>query len=657
MQILTKNYRPEIDGLRCIAVISVILYHAKITFFHTQPFKGGFIGVDIFFVISGYLITSIILRELIDKGSFSFKNFYMRRIRRILPALIFIMLVSIPFSWIYIYPIDLISFSKSILYSLGFGSNFYFHYSGLEYGSPESLLKPFLHTWSLSVEEQYYILFPVALVTVFKYFRKNILIFLLLCFIISLALADWGSKNYPSSTFYFLHARIWELICGSLMAYFEVKQGHRSQNKILCQILPVFGLFLISCSIFFFDNKIFHPSFYTLIPVVGASLILWFTNKDDIIKKILSYKIFVGIGLISYSLYLWHYPIFSFAKNLEIFFDENFGKLFLIIITFILSIFTYYFIERPARRTNSFKIVFLTLIVFAFMVLVYNTTVIINDGFLNRVKVKNYQEKHTFDYLTQKDKKCFGRRENPCKFGSHKKEILLIGDSQLASLSFDLYNRTKFSYTFKPITIPGYFHLRDVKQINKHTKKVNTGYDVQRDKIDKILNESKNNIIIIGGATSLYFQNKRVEGRAIHWDSLFVDKVSLKYDSTIIENAFMNLIKDLSINNEVILLYPMPEIGVNLQKKKFENMVRVFNYKYSSFLKQNKEVINFFNTINHPKIHKVYSYKAFCNEKTDLCATHDENNFFFYDGYHPSLEGAKMINNLIMNKINLLNKE
>ncbi len=657
MQILTKNYRPEIDGLRCIAVISVILYHANITFFGTQPFKGGFIGVDIFFVISGYLITSIILRELIDKESFSFKNFYKRRIRRILPALLFIMLVSLPFSWIYIYPIELITFSKSILYSLGFGSNYYFHYSGLEYGSPESLLKPFLHTWSLSVEEQYYILFPIALVTVFKYFRKNIFYFLLLSFVISLVLADWGSKNYPSSTFYFLHARVWELICGSIMAYFEIKQGHRSQNKTLCQILPVFGLFLISYSIFFFDNKIFHPSFYTLIPVVGASLILWFTNKDDVIKKFLSYKIFVGIGLISYSLYLWHYPIFSFAKNLEIFFDESFGKLILITVTFILSIFTYYFVERPARRTNSFKIVFLTLIVSVFIILAYNTTIIINDGFLNRVKVKNYQEKNTFNYLTQKNKVCFGRSENLCKFGTHKKEILLIGDSQLASLSFDLYNRTKFNYTFRPITFPGYFHLRDVKQINKHTKKVNIGYDAQRDKIDRILNESKNNIIIIGGATSLYFQNKRVEGRASHWDALFVDKASLKYDPKIIENNFINLINDLSINNEVILLYPIPEIGVNLQKKKFENMVRVFNYKYSNFLKQNKEVIDFFNTINHPKIHKVYSYKAFCNEKKDLCTTHDENNFFFFDGYHPSLEGAKMINNLIMKKINLINKQ
>ena len=140
MQKLSRHYRPEIDGLRCIAVISVIFYHAQITIFGFQPFKGGFIGVDIFFVISGYLITSIILKEILEKGSFSFKNFYKRRIRRILPVLIFVMLVSIPFSWLYIYPIDLVSYSKSILYSLGFSSNYYFHYSGLEYGSPESLL-------------------------------------------------------------------------------------------------------------------------------------------------------------------------------------------------------------------------------------------------------------------------------------------------------------------------------------------------------------------------------------------------------------------------------------------------------------------------------------------------------------------------------------
>ena len=220
---MKNNYRPEIDGLRCFAVLSVVLYHAQILFFDFQTFKGGFIGVDIFFVISGYLITSIILNDLIDKKNFLFKDFYIRRARRILPALLFIMLVSIPFSWIYLYPIDLVNYSKSLLYSLGFGSNFYFHYSGLEYGSPEGLLKPFLHTWSLSVEEQYYLIFPIILVTVFKYFNKYFLHLLLFIFIVSLIFADIGSKNFSSSTFYFLHTRIWELICGSLIAYYEIK--------------------------------------------------------------------------------------------------------------------------------------------------------------------------------------------------------------------------------------------------------------------------------------------------------------------------------------------------------------------------------------------------------------------------------------------------
>ena len=424
---IKSQYRPEIDTLRAIAVMAVIIYHAKIYLFGNLIFSGGFLGVDIFFIISGYLITSIILKELIEKESFSFKNFYEKRIRRILPALLFIMLVSIPFSWIYLYPVDLVNFSKSILYSLGFGSNFYFHFSGLEYGSPEGLLKPFLHTWSLSVEEQYYILFPIWLVTVFKYFRKHLIYFLLICFVTSLLFADWGSKNYVSSTFYFLHTRIWELICGSLIAYFEIKKGHRAQNKILCNILPILGLILISYSFFYFDSETFHPSFYTLIPATGVTLILWFTHKDNVICKILSYKIFVKIGLISYSLYLWHYPIFSFANHLEILFDNNFGKLILIAITFILSIFTYNFIEQPARKVNSSKTVFSTLIIFTVIIVSYLVTVIAMDGFFNRIKVKNYQKKHTFSYLTQDSVVCFGRLKNLCKFGSHEKKNNLIG--------------------------------------------------------------------------------------------------------------------------------------------------------------------------------------------------------------------------------------
>ena len=155
-------YRPEIDGLRAIAISAVILYHAQITILGHIPFKGGFIGVDIFFVISGYLITSIILKELVTTGSFSFKYFYERRIIRILPVLVLTILASLPFAWIYLLPSSFVDFSKSILYSLGFTSNLYFHYSGQVYGAENGLFKPFLHTWSLSIEEQYYFLFPLV---------------------------------------------------------------------------------------------------------------------------------------------------------------------------------------------------------------------------------------------------------------------------------------------------------------------------------------------------------------------------------------------------------------------------------------------------------------------------------------------------------------
>ena len=166
------NYRPEIDGLRAIAVVSVVLYHAQLSIYGIKPFQGGYIGVDIFFVISGYLITSIILKELFTKGTLSLQLFYERRVRRILPALLLVMLTSLPFAWLLFLPNTFIDFSKSILYSLGFTSNLYFHYTGQEYGAVSGLLKPFLHTWSLSVEEQFYILFPTFLLIIFKFFRK-----------------------------------------------------------------------------------------------------------------------------------------------------------------------------------------------------------------------------------------------------------------------------------------------------------------------------------------------------------------------------------------------------------------------------------------------------------------------------------------------------
>lgn len=222
---MNLRYRPEIDGLRAIAVISVILYHAEITILGHRLFKGGFIGVDIFFVISGYLITYIILKELVITGKFKFQKFYERRIRRIIPALLVVMYLSLPLAYLYLLPNSFVDFSKSILSSLLFISNFYFHYSDQVYNAESSSLKPFLHTWSLSIEEQFYILFPVVLLITFNYFRKYLIHILIFGFVVSLGLADWGSRNHASFNFYILPTRAWELLAGSILAYFEINGG------------------------------------------------------------------------------------------------------------------------------------------------------------------------------------------------------------------------------------------------------------------------------------------------------------------------------------------------------------------------------------------------------------------------------------------------
>jgi peptidoglycan/LPS O-acetylase OafA/YrhL len=373
-------YRPEIDGLRAIAVISVIFYHAQITFFSQKIFVGGFIGVDIFFVISGYLITSIILKELVIKGTFSFKNFYERRARRILPVLLFVILASLPFAWNYLLPSIFIDFSKTILFSLGFSSNFYFNYSASDYFGSHPY-KPFLHTWSLSIEEQFYIIFPLILIITFKYFKKYLFVFLLIGFFTSLLISDWASIKYSSKAFYLIVTRAWELIAGSILAYLQIIKGYRAKNRSLNSSMPSIGIFLIFLSIFFFKDEVPHPSFYTLLPIFGVCLVIWFSNKDELITKILSSKFFVGIGLISYSLYLWHYPIFVFNDIIK----TEYNLFILIIIITLLSIFSYFYIELPARnKNNKFRPIFLLIFSTFIFLLYFNFNVLLKNGYEKR---------------------------------------------------------------------------------------------------------------------------------------------------------------------------------------------------------------------------------------------------------------------------------
>jgi peptidoglycan/LPS O-acetylase OafA/YrhL len=426
------QYRPEIDGLRAIAVVSVILYHAQINLFGKQPFNGGFIGVDIFFVISGYLISSIILKELILTGAFSFKYFYERRIRRILPALSFVMLASFPVAWLYLPPSRLIEFSTSILYSLGFSSNFYFYFSGLQYDAWEGLFAPFLHSWSLSVEEQYYILFPALFFLIFKYFQKLILPFLIFSFVISLALAEYLSEDFPSSTFYFIHTRIWELSAGSILAYLEIKHGHRSNNKSLNSIFSIVGTFLIVISfIKIFNHGTPHPSVYTLVPVVGVCLIIWFSSKDTIVTNILSSKIFVWTGLISYSLYLWHYPIFSFAKISGLVSGSFKLKVLLAVLTIIISTVSFFLIEKNFRNKKlNFSKVLKILGISSLIIIIGNFLVIKSNGFPDRFEnLKLINKNYNIDNFYLNRNRIPKINQSKSEFIKDKEKVLIIGAS------------------------------------------------------------------------------------------------------------------------------------------------------------------------------------------------------------------------------------
>ena len=462
-------YRPEIDGLRAISVIAVLIYHAKLTFFDFQIFKGGFIGVDIFFVISGYLITLIILKELISKGTLSFKFFYEKRVRRILPTLLVVMIVSAPFAWIYLIPWNFVSYSNSILYSLVFNSNLYFYNLGHVYGAIDGLLKPFLHTWSLSVEEQFYILFPITLFVIFRFSNKFLIHFLILGFIISLGIADWGSRNYPRLNFYILPSRCWELLAGSILAYLEIKSGTRNKNKLFRLIFPTVGILLIGYSLFFFNSEKLHPSFHTLVPIIGVCLIIWFSEKNELITKILSIKLLVWVGLISYSLYLWHYPVFSFAK-MELISISIFNKFILITLTFILSVISFKFIEKPFRDKKIrfykiFKILFLMILVLS----VFNFWVIRNDGIKLNSRVHPFLWKYDNqmnDWIKNYSYKNFDQRKNVFIVGNSYANDLLNLFSHNIKLNRKYYFYTAVENNFKD-TMELYCFYSFLKENNK----------------------------------------------------------------------------------------------------------------------------------------------------------------------------------------------
>ncbi|OSM02588.1 acyltransferase family protein [Magnetofaba australis] len=343
------RYRREIDGLRAIAVAPVILFHAGV-----ESFSGGFIGVDIFFVISGYLITSIVLDD-IAANRFSVIQFYERRARRILPALFLIIFATAPFAWMWMLPNDMKDFSQSLIAVPLYVSNFLFTIETGYWGAPNEI-KPLLHTWSLAVEEQFYIAFPLLILLIWRINKTWLLRVIVALGFISLATAQWGAEAHPQANFFLLPSRWWELALGAIIGirlFHTPGTPNPHYSLVFANALSLLGIFLITASIFAFDEKTPYPSFYALAPTVGTGLIILFATPGTICGRLLGSKPFVAVGLISYSAYLWHQPLLALARHYHLMgHPPEILRLCLAFITLPLAYISWRFVEAPFRNKN-----------------------------------------------------------------------------------------------------------------------------------------------------------------------------------------------------------------------------------------------------------------------------------------------------------------
>lgn len=343
-----SHYRPDIDGLRAISIIAVVAFH-----FNVSLFSGGFVGVDIFFVISGFLIFRVIDKE-INAGTFTFSEFYVRRARRILPALFGVIVASCALAFFVMNGREFNDFSKSVVANLTGLSNVYF-WKSADYFSPSGELKPLMMTWSLSVEEQFYFFFPVVLL-VLKRYRLNKLVWLLALsaasFIGSLILL----KKSPSAAFFLLPPRAWELGMGALLAIAvdapRLNGLTAARRKLLDECASVLGIVLIATAVLAFDGNTAFPGIAVLLPIGGAMLLI-LSEHSFFNRHILSSRPLVFIGLISYSLYLWHWPVLSFSRLVSIDALTPWTYVALAAISVVLATFSWRYIEKPFRGSST----------------------------------------------------------------------------------------------------------------------------------------------------------------------------------------------------------------------------------------------------------------------------------------------------------------
>ncbi len=656
--------------MRAVAVLGVILFHADFSVSDQNLVPGGFLGVDIFFVISGYLISSIIIREM-ERQSFSFASFYERRARRILPVLMTVTLVSTPMAWMFLIPEAMREYCYSIIGSILFSSNFYF-WSEDPYWATGGTIRPFLHTWSLAVEEQFYLIMPLVLLLLCRLENKARLTLICILALASLGIAQWTSSTRPEFAFYLLPARMWELLAGTMMAVLEQQRGRanstRGTQSPLTQHLPTFGFFLVILPMFMFSSDTQHPSVLTLVPVIGTMLIIGFANGTDLTVKILSSRPFVAIGLMSYGLYMWHFPIFSFGEI--ILRDEgNAASVILIFLSVLLASITYFSIERPARNRSLISIKSFVAIAGTATLLIMTFSVIgLVNGYAFRFPA----------FLAELPKaERIARHQWTRSTGGSApdKRIIVVGDShmqmlapELRKLAFDAgYEFAVSTYTGCQL-IAGANRVRSA-DLSRHKRCTSA---LQEERLS-FIEQSKPSFVILGGRLPLILEETRFDNQEGGFEgkmNFFIQDDGNSLDSKTDRNAFIKgqyhatVDRIIKAGHRVILIYPIPEVGWNVPEKLAEKIIGAsgdareiaatdpVTTGADVFKARTAGARELLDHITDDGIIRIYPEHLFCNTAiADRCVTHGTENLFYRDDDHLSDIGARMLAELVMSAI------
>ncbi|MDB5983682.1 MAG: putative acyltransferase protein [Pseudomonas sp.] len=564
----SQRYRSDIDGLRAIAVLLVVLYHAKF------PISGGFVGVDVFFVISGYLITTVINKEIEEK-LFSFRGFYIRRIKRLLPAYFFLLICLFVYCYQFLLPDDLVSFAKSSAYSMVGVSNIYFFATTGYFGN--SIYEPLLHTWSISVEEQFYITWPVVLIVISRLKHKKQGAIILFCiFILSFAMSHYLSENHKNAAYFLVLSRFFELMTGCMYSKYQDKLSAFITRPHMTSML---GFVLIVGSAVTLDETSPFPGVYALPVCFGTVLVIagGYSTNTGVINKLLSRSIFVYVGRISYSLYLWHWPILILAVYRGVALNSLNATLLIGMAT-LASIASYHLIEAPFRRAKirRFQTAFVFMYLMPLSLVVCGTyAVLTQDGLrlASEIPVPELDEKNMSHIIR---KKCMGTAKigniSDCHLGVYKDHLdgVLIGDSfanayapfigELAKDAGLMIHDTAMSAT---PSLPSISVMNMQNKMSSDTAKAIEKYTAARFEFSK-----KQRIVILSNFWSAYGENRQLRVNNVDFGDITANIIDYHY------SAVKSLL-DAGVK-VVILTQPFGEIGraavIELRAKKLRHM-------------------------------------------------------------------------------------